>query len=215
MTASLQQMTPRNHQEAVWQTLPEGLEPEDFAIRRDFLRGNVRAGRRVLDLGCGEGVFASELLAAGADVLAADIAEEPLRRARAREPRLQTALLGDAAGGGVPAAAFVVVWAGEVVAHGPDTAGWFSELRRVLRPAGLLLLSTPAVGRSQLLAAALSRRAFASRFEPRADHLRFYSRALLAEVIGEFGFEQISVRGAGGTPWTRRRLLARAVRGRW
>src|SRR4051812_34276712 len=64
--------------EAIWEALPEGLEPPGFAQRRSFLLVRVRPGDRVLDVGCGEGRFAAELARAGATVLAADVAEEPL-----------------------------------------------------------------------------------------------------------------------------------------
>ena len=43
----------------------------------------------------------------------------------------------------LPDAAFDVVWAGEVIEHVADTAGWLSEVRRVLRPGGTLLLEHP------------------------------------------------------------------------
>ena len=49
----------------------------------------------------------------------------------------------------------------------------------MLRPGGRLLLSTPDHGRLRVLWLALSRRAFDAHFDPRADHLRFYTRAAL------------------------------------
>ncbi|HEY0516809.1 MAG TPA: methyltransferase domain-containing protein [Solirubrobacteraceae bacterium] len=208
-------MSARNYHETLWRALPEGLAPAGFELRRSFLLDRVQPGERVLDVGSGEGLFASALRGAGARVLAADVAEEPLRRAQRRDPALEVALIGAEGGWELPDAAFDVVWAGEVIEHVADTAAWLSELRRVLRSGGRLLLSTPSLGRAQLLAAALSRRAFAARFEPRSDHLRFYSRDTLAALICEFGFEQVSVRGAGGPPWAHRWLLASAVRSRF
>ncbi len=208
-------MSGRNLHEALWQTLPEGLEPSDFELRRRFLLERVEPGERVLDLGCGEGAFAAALRRGGAHVLAADIAEEPLRRASRRNPGLEVVLLAEEDAWGLPDVAFDVVWVGEVIEHVADTAGWLSELRRVLRSGGRLLLSTPATGPSQLLGAALSRRAFAARFDPRSDHLRFFNRATLAELISQFGFERVSVRAAGGPPGARRCLLASAVRSRF
>ena len=74
--------------EAVWRAVPAGATPERFAARRAFLLAHVRAGERVLDLGAGDGAFAAELRAAGCDVVAVDVAEEALRRARARVPGL-------------------------------------------------------------------------------------------------------------------------------
>jgi 2-polyprenyl-3-methyl-5-hydroxy-6-metoxy-1,4-benzoquinol methylase len=203
----------RRYHEQLWQDVPAGLVPAEFELRRDFLLAHVTSGQRVLDLGCGEGWFTAALAQAGASVLGADVAEEPLRRARAAHPGLELELLEDEAGWELPDGAFDVVWAGEVIEHVADTAGWLSELRRVLRSGGTLLLSTSSLGRAELLAAALSRDAFAARFEPRSDHLRHYSRTTLTALIGDFGFERIAVRVAG--PRGARVLLASAVRSRF
>ena len=79
-------MVARSYREDVWRNVPAGAVPLDFELRSAFLLSHVAAGERVLDVGCGEGDFAAALLGAGAQVLAADVAEEPLRRARAAHP---------------------------------------------------------------------------------------------------------------------------------
>jgi 2-polyprenyl-3-methyl-5-hydroxy-6-metoxy-1,4-benzoquinol methylase len=203
------------YHEGLWHGVPEGLEPSDFALRGRFLLERVSAGERVLDVGCGEGRFAVELLGAGAQVVGIDVAEEPLRRARARHPELDLRLVSDAGPWELEDSSFDVVWAGEVLEHVADTSAWLSEVRRVLRSGGSLLLSTPAHERLTLLRVALSGRAFAERFEPRGDHLRFYSRDTLTRLLGDFGLAQINVRGAGGLPGARRLLLAHAIRERF
>jgi 2-polyprenyl-3-methyl-5-hydroxy-6-metoxy-1,4-benzoquinol methylase len=212
---ALAAMPDRDYREALWEQVPPDLMPAAFELRRRFLLAHVQPGRRVLDLGCGEGAFACELRAAGAEVLAVDVAEEPLRRATARHPELELRLLDAETSWDLPDASFDVVWAGEVIEHVLDTAAWMSEVRRVLRSGGSLLLSTPALGAAGLLAAALSRRVFAERFDPRSDHLRHYSPATLRTLIAEFGFQEIEVRGAGGLPGARPLLLASAVRSRF
>ena len=95
-----------------------------------------------------------------------------------------------------------------------DTAAWLSEVRRVLRPSGRLLLSTPAHGRLSMLRLALSRNALAEHFDPRGEHLRFYTRGTLTELLEDFRFEAVDVRAAG-SPRGGRLLLARAVRSRF
>lgn len=207
-------MPDRAYHEELWGHVPPGAIPADFALRSAFLLARVAPGERILDLGCGEGAFAAALAAAGANVLAADIAAEPLRRAREAHPDLELQLLEEEARWSIPDSAFDVVWAGEVIEHVADTAGWLSELRRVLRSGGRLLLSTPSLGPAQLLGAAVSRRVFATRFDPRSDHLRYYSRATLAALISDFGFEQLDVRAAGRRG-ARNVLLASAVRARF
>jgi 2-polyprenyl-3-methyl-5-hydroxy-6-metoxy-1,4-benzoquinol methylase len=208
-------MPGREYHEALWQGVPHGRQPPDFALRSRFLLGHVTPGDRVLDVGCGEGRFAAELGRAGAQVVGIDVAEEPLRRARARDPELDLRIVQGEGPWQLPDAGFELVWAGEVIEHVADTAAWLSEVRRVLRPGGRLLLSTPAHGRLALLGLALSSRAFAAHFDPRGDHLRFYSRATLTGLIEGFGFERVELRSVGGLPGARRLLLLSAVRSRF
>jgi 2-polyprenyl-3-methyl-5-hydroxy-6-metoxy-1,4-benzoquinol methylase len=208
-------MPAREYHEQLWQGVPPALEPADFARRRSFLLNNVTAGQRVLDVGCGEGRFTAELVRVGADAVGIDVAEEPLRRARALHPQLDLRLVDGAGAWELADASFDAVWAGEVIEHIADTAAWLSEVRRVLRSGGSVLVSTPAHGPLALARLAVSRRAFAEHFEPRGEHLRYYSRDTLAALLADFGFEAISVRSAGGLPGARRLLLARAVRSRF
>jgi ubiquinone/menaquinone biosynthesis C-methylase UbiE len=212
-------MPSRAYHESLWEGVPAGLEPPDFDLRRRFLLERVAVGERVLDVGCGEGWFAVELARAGATVIGIDVAEEPLRRARERgaglRPELDLRLVDADGPWPLDDASVDAVWAGETIEHVADTGGWLAQARRVLRPGGRLLLSTPAHGRLRVLALALSRRAFAAHFDPRADHLRFYTRSGLTELLDELGFQEVSVRVAGGPTGARRLLLARAVRSRW
>lgn len=208
-------MPSRAHHEALWEGVPAGSAPTEFALRRRFLLEHVRAAERVLDVGCGEGWFASELLRADVKVVGIDVAQEPLRRACARDLALDLRLVDADGPWPLEDASFDAVWAGETIEHVADTAGWMSEARRVLKPGGRLLLSTPAHGRLRVLWLALSRQAFDRHFDPLADHLRFYTRSGLARMLGEFGFEEVAVRAVAGPVGARRLLLASAVRSRW
>lgn len=169
----------------------------------------------MLDVGCGEGHFASALRRAGAEVVAIDVAAEAVRRAQARDPDLDVRLVEPEAPLPLREVSFDVVWAGETIEHVADTAAWLSELRRVLRSGGALLLSTPDHGLLSRLRLALVPGAFAAHFDPRGDHLRFYTRAALGELLADFGFEDVEVSGTGGFPGARRLLLASATRSRY
>jgi len=210
----------RDYHERLWEGLPEGLDPPALELRRAFLLeqlGSLQTVRDTpaLDVGCGEGQLTAELAGAGMAVVGIDVAEEPLRRARAAHPGLDLRLVPAEGTWPLEDASFDLVWAGETIEHVADTAAWLSEVRRVLRSGGTLLLSTPSHGRMALLALALSPRAFDAHFDPRSDHLRFYSARSLAELLVDFGFHDVQVAARGGVPGARRTLLAAARRSRF
>jgi SAM-dependent methyltransferase len=208
-------MGTRDYYESLWQSVPAGLESPDLQLRLGFLLARARAGERVLDVGCGEGRFTAELVAAGVHGVGIDVAEEPLRRARAAHPGLDVQLIDAFGPWPLADASFDAVWAGEVIEHVADTAGWLSEIRRVLRPGGRLLVSTPNHSRLAVLRLGLSARAFDAHFDPRSDHLRFYTRRTLTSLLEDFGFQDVSIAAVAGPPGARRLLLAQAVRSRW
>ena len=200
----------RRFYEDIWQELPADLAPADFERRRDFLLGAVEPGDRVLDLGCGEGAFCAALAEAGADPVGAEVAARAVERARARHSGLDFELVPPHGPLPFGDGEFDVVWASEVIEHVADTARWLSEVRRVLRGGGSLLITTPEHGRLRRLGLALA--GFESHFDPVGQHLRFYTRGSLRRLLEDFGFEAITVRGSGGPALLRRSLLARASR---
>jgi 2-polyprenyl-3-methyl-5-hydroxy-6-metoxy-1,4-benzoquinol methylase len=214
------------YHERIWEAIPEGLPPPPaFERRRRFLLSHARAVEtprggpaRVLDVGCGEAHLTHELAQAGFRVIGIDVANEPLRRGRARWPELDLRLVPAHGDWPLAGGAFDLVWAGEVIEHVTDTLRFFSEARRVLRSRGTLALTTPAHSRLELLALALSPspRAFDSHFDPRGDHVRFYSRASLRALLADLGFEHVDVRARGlPPPRAQRVLLASARRARF
>jgi SAM-dependent methyltransferase len=188
--------------EAVWRAVPEDARPERFAARRALLLAHVRPGDRVLDLGAGDGAFAAELSAAGCAVVAVDVAQEALRRARARVPGLDARLAPEDGPLPLDEDAVDVVWAGEVLEHVADVTGLLAEVRRVLRWGGTLVLTTPYHGRVSVAALALCGR-LDDHFDPRADHLRFFTAATLRALLADAGFAEVDLHAVGGTPLLR------------
>jgi 2-polyprenyl-3-methyl-5-hydroxy-6-metoxy-1,4-benzoquinol methylase len=208
-------MSSHDYYEALWEQLPSGLEPAHFELRRRFLLERVSVGQRLLDVGCGEGVFAGALIQAGLQVVAVDVAEAALRLAHARVPGLDAHLIPLAGPWPLEDASFDVVWSGETIEHVADTAAWLSEIRRVLRPGGRLLLSTPNHGALTRLPLALSSRAFERHFDPLGEHLRFYTRRSLTGLLHELGFPAARVFHPFWPPVARAVLFADALRARW
>jgi 2-polyprenyl-3-methyl-5-hydroxy-6-metoxy-1,4-benzoquinol methylase len=208
-------MPASNYHEALWEGVPEDLTLPYLAERLRFLLEQVPVGARVLDVGCGEGRFTTELARAGRTAVGVDVAAEPLRRARARDAALDVRLVPAVGPWPLEDCSFDAVWAGEVIEHVPDTAGWLSEVRRVLRSAGTIALSTPDHGPLTRLALGLRARSFEAHLDPRGDHLRFYTRRALVALLEDFGFEDVRTRALGGVPGARRVLLAHARRARF
>ena len=199
--------------DAIWQAAPAGAVPEELALRLSWLLAYVPRGATVLDLGCGAGEFSLALTKAGAEVIAVDVSDEALRRARERVAGLDARLWPSGEPLPVEDNAVDLVWAGEVVEHVADLPPWLSEVRRVLRPRGTLLVTTPHHGPTTMLALALSPRRFQRHFDPRNDHLHFFSPVTLGRLLDDLGFDVAEVTPAGGRMGLRSTILARAVRG--
>jgi 2-polyprenyl-3-methyl-5-hydroxy-6-metoxy-1,4-benzoquinol methylase len=186
--------------DAVWEAVPEGAEPELFAERRTFLLDHVEPGDVVLDVGCGEGAFAEAIAGLDATPVCVEVADEPLRRLHARFPQLAGNARRATAGEPLPLRDEEVdaVWAGEVVEHVVDVGAFLAELRRVLKPGGPLVLTTPDHNRALLARFAANPHLFDEHFSPYADHLRFFTSRTLTMALEDAGFPTIDLRSEHG-----------------
>jgi SAM-dependent methyltransferase len=99
-----------------------------------FLTGGHDRPRRVLDLGAGTGLLTEALVAAGHDVLAADVSADMLSQLSARLPDVPT-FVARAESLPVPDGDLDVVVAAQA-AHWFDPVAASRQFRRVLRPGG-------------------------------------------------------------------------------
>jgi SAM-dependent methyltransferase len=196
--------------EAFWADAPRDPEPWAFAVRRALLLGEVTAGERVLDLGCGAGRFMEVIRGAGAEAVGVELAEAAAERARANVPGADVRLV--APDGSLPLGHGEVdlVWCSEVLEHVPDAEMALQEVRRVLRRGGRLLLTVPFHGRVQAALIGLTR--FDAHFDPQGQHVRFFTARSLARILDATGFAPVHIQARGGVPPLRRMLVARATR---
>jgi SAM-dependent methyltransferase len=121
----------------------------------DYDRLGLRAGERLLDLGCGFGRHTFEATKIGADVVSADLATPELRQvkdllaAMRMEGELPehisaTQTCANALTLPFPDASFDRIIASEVMEHIPDDEGAMAELQRVLKPGGTIAVTIPA-----------------------------------------------------------------------
>jgi ubiquinone/menaquinone biosynthesis C-methylase UbiE len=109
-----------------------------------YLLPHLRAGQSLLDVGCGPGTITADLalLVAPGQVVGVDAAPDVVAQAQAQAGELGLANLrfevGDLFALGYPDASFDVIHLHQVLQHLADPAAALVELRRVLRPEGVL-----------------------------------------------------------------------------
>ncbi|MFI6496070.1 class I SAM-dependent methyltransferase [Nonomuraea typhae] len=143
-------------------------------------------GRRLLDFGCGAGLFLGLAEGLGFDAVGVDLSPDSVERANAAL-RTARAYLGDpddvpeiAAGG------FDVITLWSVLAHLPRPLDDFARFRRLLAPGGVLMILT--VNANSLLL-----KAYGSRWSGfTKNHLMFYSSATLPALLRRTGFAGVA-----------------------
>jgi ubiquinone/menaquinone biosynthesis C-methylase UbiE len=162
-----------------------------------FVAGLPEA-EHVLDLGCGDGRLSASLRAGS--LTAADVSAVAVRRAARRLPSAEVTVVGVDEPLPFVDNEFELVLCAEVLEHVRDVQLFLSEVRRVLRPGGGLALTTPAWSRWRLV------REFERELDPLSPHIRFFTRASLAELLDAMGFKVESMQRR------QRTLLVRARR---
>lgn len=156
---------------------------------------------RCLDLGCGDGVMVGLLSRAGRPTLGVDLEASGVSLARrelaSRNLPHWNLLRGDITNLPLPSASFDIVTAIEVIEHIPQVDLFLAEVRRVLRPNGIFLLTTPH---------SIRRDAVVDPY-----HVREFRQSELAQLLAT-RFSGVEVFGA--KPWWLDRLYARASRWR-
>ncbi len=113
-------------------------------LHRYALAQRLADGRDVVDLGCGEGYGAHRLSLVARSVRAVDLSAEAVAAARVRYAAPQLSfLVADATRTGLADASADLVVAFEIYEHLEDPGALLAEAHRLLRPGGLLLVSTP------------------------------------------------------------------------
>ncbi len=156
-----------------------------------FLR-RARPGR-LLDIGCGEGMFLQVARARGFEIAGLDLDAGNVAAARARGlAPIEQGLLEDEAGRLAPmlrgAPLFHWVTAFEVLEHQPDPVGFLRAARGLLAPGGRLCGSVP--NRDRVLARRDRRRSDGD-FPP--HHFLWFSRGALEATLRAAGFARVVV----------------------
>jgi SAM-dependent methyltransferase len=171
------------------------------------LRG-APAGRRILDIGCGDGA-ATSLIATGRrqhHVIGVDWSTRAIEQARAHGFDLISAGV-DPPGLPIATGTIDLVVMSELIEHLVDTDAALAEARRVLRPGGTLLLSTPnlaawhnrvliAFGVQPIFSEVSLRGIYGRPGSQVVGHLRLFTRRALVGLLRANGFTAIKIAGA-------------------
>ena len=161
------------------------------------LRRCCRPGDKVLDLGCGAGSFTAVMQQAGYNALGMDLSENAIAFARRKYPDYNFRLLAPDGSIPAPSSSFDAVWTTEVIEHVLQVDAFLEEIRRVLRPGGALVLTTPYHGLIKNLFIVLVK--FDRHFEVDGSHIRFFNKRALDRCLTKSGFQPSSYGGIGRT----------------
>jgi 2-polyprenyl-3-methyl-5-hydroxy-6-metoxy-1,4-benzoquinol methylase len=157
------------------------------AEKTNFLRECSLTGGRILDIGCGSGLFLRALDGSHWDchgVEPGPAAAEAARRALGRD-RVHAGSLLDAA---YKTATFDLVTLWSALEHTNDPGGQLQEARRILKPEGTLIVQVPNAGSYQC---ALFGGHWFALDAPR--HRYHFTEATLRRVLNATGFEPVHI----------------------
>jgi SAM-dependent methyltransferase len=197
----------RDFYEAPGTTVSSG---PDRARRQARMLADVLAGRdgrqRIVDVGCGEGTatYLVKRLDPANTVIGIDWSAMALAQARARGVLV---VQGGIDGLPLPDASVDVVIMSELIEHLVDTDAAAEEARRVLRPGGTLLLSTPnlaawynrglvGLGIQPVFSEVSLRGIYGRPGQEVVGHLRLFTRRALEEFLTARGFACERICGA-------------------
>jgi len=166
---------------------------------RDLTAPRPFEGLRLLDIGCGGGLLSEPMARLGATVVGADAAERniPVARLHAEQSGLtidyrHTTAEALAAEGEV----FDVVLAMEIVEHVADPQGFVTTCRELLKPGGLMVMSTLNRTAKSFLAAIIGAE-WVMRWLPKGTHdwQRFITPEELYGLIRTAGLDPVDRKG--------------------
>ena len=166
----------------------------EFRLRRAESRLKqielIRAPGRLLDIGCSLGYFVEAANARGWKACGIDISEYAAEEARKLGLDVRAGTIEQA---GFEDASFDCITMWDVLEHVPDPTRHMLEVRRILAPAGVVVIGTPDLGH----AAFRIKRERWRHLKP-AEHIHYFDGSSLRRLLEKTGFEVVRPPVVGG-----------------
>ncbi len=165
----------------------------DFYYKWPLLRHYIPKGKNILivDFGCGNGQVLKEMLKINpkASFVGLDVSNIALEEASRELPGVAFYKITDGQAVPLTDASVDFVFSSEVVEHVFDVEKYFSEISRILRPKGQLLLTTPAHNFIKNLLIIFLK--FDDHFNVTGSHIRFFSKNSLFRCLRKAGLRPL------------------------
>lgn len=161
-----------------------GLNKARTMIRHMFLED--MKPDNLLDVGCGGGIFLHRMHRLGWSTTGLDFDPKAVENAKSRYGSVLTVLHSDLAGARFSNDSFSAITMSHVIEHVPDPVALLTESRRILKPGGRLVVTTPNIHSH---GHEMFRDCWWGLDSPR--HLQVFSSTALRECAGRAGFSRI------------------------
>jgi 2-polyprenyl-6-hydroxyphenyl methylase/3-demethylubiquinone-9 3-methyltransferase len=188
-----------------------GTSADIYQAVERLLRANIEPGARVLDLGCGNGIFTKHLVNNGFCSFGVDTSASGIAVASKAHPGVPF-FCGDIESllrSGQPT--FDAVVSVEVIEHCPSTSDFCLSIAHSLRPGGTAIVTTPYHGYVKNLLIALL--GMGDRhYNPLWDggHIKFFSPTTLTRALEQAGMQVCSISRVGRLPMIAKSMVIHA-----
>jgi len=177
-----------------------GKAYDDGELRIAMAASFTDCGKRLLDVGCGDGSFILRVKDQFEEVFGLDISPIAVELCRKNGIKASQINLNEQTIP-YPDGFFDTIVSLEVIEHVFNPLSFLKEIHRALRPGGTLIISTPNIRKLQRIVSIIMGHFPGTSYDPvgfDGGHLHYFTSKDLSNLLMECGFKPIIVRGICG-----------------